>query len=192
MNSLNDSKFQTLDELYQGIISSLKQEKRPHVTLTEEQEKKLVQTWVAALKDPIDEENLSKVLCILEHSRKPLNLFNELFIKTLSSAKIPNEIKALALGTSIKHVIGHSQIKGIPIPYNFMECLKLLIHPKQDPELLEWLLRTTESMGKQSIKLKKEIIQSRPSILSSTLSPHKKACRQIIDLLEKNWRSYLA
>jgi hypothetical protein len=75
---------------------------------------------------------------------------------------------------------------GNMMPSEFFDILKNLLKTKS-PELLEWTLRTIESMGPLNFRLKTEIINSRPG-MKKIFNSHLRACDEIINLLESQWK----
>lgn len=177
-----------LTKLYLQILEDLKADKRPLLEINEHRYQLIKTTWAKALENA-DEPRLKEVLCLLDHASHPVGGLTDFFRKTLDE-DLSQEIKIFTLGASTTHVVTHSQLHGNPIDPEFIQCIRAHLHPKQDPELLEWLLRVIEAMGKQGLKLRKEVRDVRPGPLGH-LSPHKRACRQIIDLLESQWSRYV-
>jgi len=178
-----------LESLYQDVILKLKNNQRPLVVLTPEILEELQLKWQEALNAKIvDEKTITKILCILDNSQTITSDFNELFLKTLDRVK-NQEIIIYLLGASQKHVIGHALKTGTMIPFEYFEKLKTLL--KNDhPEVIEWTLRTIETMGPLSMRLKQEVLASKPHFLK-LFNQHQKASRQIIDLLEVQWEKML-
>ena len=56
----------------------------------------------------------------------------------------------------------------------------------QDPEVVEWTLRTIESLGHQSIMLKEDVLKARPGI-TALFNKHKKNSQDLVDFLIKRW-----
>ncbi len=165
-----------IESLYQDTIIKLKAGKRPQIKLTTE--------LIAALKAEWS-ESLNKVLCILNHTQNTSAQFNELFFSSFNEV---SDIKTLIflLAAAEKHIISESLMTGNMIPSEFFEILKKLLQNKNS-ELLEWTLRTIESMGPLNRRIKNEIRNSRPG-LKKFFNSHSRACDEIINLLETQWK----
>jgi hypothetical protein len=74
---------------------------------------------------------------------------------------------------------------GVMISGVYFDLLKKLLKNK-NPEVLEWTLRTIDSMGPMSLRLKKEVLEARPGLMKF-FNQHQKSSSQIIELLEKQW-----
>ena len=165
---------------YQEIIEELKKGDRPLVPLNAEEISELVDIWGS-----LDEEELKKVLCILDHTKSLHKEFSLPLITTLGGDHSP-EILIFALGSSQRHIIAKCGIEGVRVPKEYVEVLrKLLKH--DDAEVLEWDLRIIEQIGSRALILKEDVMRARPNFLGA-LNPHKKAARQIITMLEKRWK----
>lgn len=181
----------TIDELYADTIEKLKGHKRPHIKLTPELILSLKSEWQKAMADSansIDESMLKKILCILDNTQNMTSEFNEYFILTLEKVR-NHDLLIYALAASQKHVIGEALRSGNMISIAYFENLKLLLKNK-NPEVLEWTLRTIESMGPLSMRLKKEVREVKPHFLK-IFNSHQKAALQIIELLELQWKKML-
>ena len=178
-----------LESLYQDVILKLKNHQRPLVMLTPEILDELQLKWQEALNaSVIDEKTITKILCILDNAQTQTSDFNQLFLSTLEKVK-NHEIIVYVLGASQKHTIGHALKTGNTIPYEYFEKIKALL--KNDhPEVIEWTLRTIESMGPLSLRLREEVRASRPHFFK-LYNEHQRASRQIIELLEKQWEKML-
>ena len=166
-------------EKYQEIIEQLKKDIRPQVALNLEDISELVRIW-----DSLDEEDLKRVLCILDHTKSLHGEFAPKIIGTLEGDFSP-EILIYALGSSQRHIISKCGIDGVRVPKEFVEALrKLLKH--DDAEVLEWDLRIIEQIGSRAFILKEDVFAAKPNFFEA-LNPHKKAARQIITMLEKRW-----
>jgi hypothetical protein len=178
-----------LESLYQDTILKLKNNQRPLIVLTPEILEELKLKWQEALSSTnVDESTITKILCILDNSQTITSDFNELFLTTLDRVK-NQEIIIYLLGASQKHIVAHALKTGTMIPIEYFEKLKNLLK-NEHPEVIEWTLRTIESMGPLSMRLKQEVLASRPHFLK-LFNQHQKASRQIIDLLEVQWEKML-
>ena len=175
-------------DLYLDTISKLKSNQRPLIKLTPELMFELKTEWQKIiLETMIDEKNLLKILCILDNTQNQSREFNELFLSTLE--KVTNDqILIHTLGACQKHIISESLKSGDMIPAAFFLHLKNNLKTR-NPEVLEWTLRTIESMGPLSLRLKKEVQMIKPGFFKF-INPHQKSSFLIIELLEKQWEKY--
>lgn len=179
----------TIDELYTDTILKLKNNVRPHIKLTPELIQDIKNHWQnALLLSTPDVSTLKKILCILDNTQNMTAEFNELFINTLTKIK-NQELIIYTLAASQKHVISESLRSGNMISQQYFEQLKSLLQTK-NPEVLEWTLRTIESMGPLSMRLKQEVRKAKPGFMK-LFSQHQKSAAQIIDLLESQWKRML-
>ncbi len=194
---MTDKKEQ-IDLIYAQIIEKLKDGHRPHIEIDGELFEQITKKWQKVLDGQKGQQvglsELNKVFFILDHARSPQRGLTPLFCQTLDEISEgpteSNETLIFTLGAAIKHIVELSQVSGNLIHYEFIEVLKKRLRNTKNPEILEWILRLIESMGRQGIKLQKEVRQAKPSILKA-LNPHSRAGRQIIDLLERQWSSYV-
>lgn len=178
-----------IDELYSDTILKLKNNVRPHIKLTPELILDLKNRWKNALiASTPDESTLKKILCILDNTQNNSAEFNELFINTLTKIK-NQELIIYTLAASQKHVISESMRSGNMISMQYFEQIKNLLKNK-NPEVLEWTLRTIESMGPLSMRLKNEVRRAKPGFMK-LFSQHQKSAAQIIELLESQWKRML-
>jgi len=169
-----------VEELYHTTINQLKQGKNPTHQFTTEEILVLNENLV----NSTTEKHILKVLCLIDYTRTPQAVFEQSLIKILQTASAA-EVIICALGVAQKHIIDIHSREGEKCPYEFMQCLrKFLSH--ENPEVLEWSLRMISLLGGQGLLLKDEIIKSRPSGL--IFNKHKKASKQIIDMLLKRWQ----
>ncbi|MFA6237488.1 MAG: hypothetical protein WC635_09200 [Bacteriovorax sp.] len=176
-------------EVYSQIIEKLKRNERPQIRLTPELVAELKTAWKKAIEgDLIDEEALTRIFCILDNTQNYTSELNEYFFESLK--KIRNhELLIYALAASQKHVVSESLRSGVMVPAVYFEHLKELLKNK-NPEVLEWTLRTIESMGPLSMRLKNEVRDVKPAFLK-LFNTHQKSAMQIIDLLEQQWKRML-
>ncbi len=173
--------------IYLEIIEKLKIDQRPKIVLTTELMKELMTEWEQALASS-NNETIKKILCILDNSQTTTSELNELFFRTLKEIK-DHEILVYTLSASQKHVIADSFKTGKMISFEYFEILKILLLDK-NPEVKEWALRTIENLGPLSLRLKKEVLASKPGIIK-LFNQHQKASSQIIEYLEKEWKRML-
>lgn len=176
--------MKTIAELYAETIEKLKNDQRPRLMLTPELRAQIKQVWEEALASK-NSESFKHIFLLLDHTHQTTNEFNQLFFRTLKEIK-NSELLIYALAASRKHVIEHSFKTGEMISFEYFEALKKLLEEK-NPEVKEWTLRTIETLGPMSIRLKQEVMKARPGLLS-LLNKHQKASSQIIDYLEREWK----
>ena len=169
-------KTNPLPNLYQETLIKLKNGQRPQIRLTPELALELKVNW---------QESLLEALCVLNHTQNTSAEFNELIFTTFDK-KLDQETLIFLLGASQKHIVSHSLMLGVVIPAEFFEILKNLLQTK-NPEVLEWTLRTVESMGPLNRRLQNEIRRSRPGPMKF-INSHLRACNEIINLLEEQWK----
>lgn len=172
-----------LNSIYTNIIEDLKAGKRALIRLDESQLLEMESFW----KEGLSGENLHQMLCILDHSIDVSTRFSPYISESLQTVSDKDTVIFL-LGAAQKHVIAAAAKDGFPPPGEFMMAVqKILEGPLvKDPETFEWILRTIEQMGMKSIMFKKLILKNKPG-LGSLFNQHKKACRDIIELLERRW-----
>ncbi|MGZ3788641.1 MAG: hypothetical protein ACXVLQ_08970 [Bacteriovorax sp.] len=178
-------------ELYQETIEKLKRNERPLIKLTPELVEDLRTEWQKALEGAtIDEASLEKILCILDNTQNTSQEFNECFFTTMEKLhdQLPDgDLLIYTLAASQKHVVAHALRTGIMIHGDYFLSLKKFLKSK-NPEVLEWTLRTIESMGPLSLRFKNEVREAKPGFLK-LFNQHQQAAFQIIELLEKQWQS---
>lgn len=159
------------------------------IKLTPELIAELKSEWQKAINNSqIDQAALTKIFCILDNTQNYTSELNDLFFQTLSKIR-DHELLIYALAASQKHVVNESLRTGAMIPTAYFERLKELLKNK-NPEVLEWTLRTIESMGPLSMRLKNEVREAKPNFLKF-LNAHQKSAGQIIELLENQWKRML-
>ncbi len=176
-------------ELYQDTIQKLKRGERPLIKLTQELIDELKSEWHKAISgDSIDEVALKQILCILDNTQNMSAQFNEHFFMTLEklNAKLKDgDLLIYTLSASQKHIVGEALKSGVMISEVYFIHLKTLLKNK-NPEVQEWTLRTIESMGPLSMRLKKEVLDAKPGFIK-LFNQHLNSSSQIIELLEKQW-----
>lgn len=180
---------QKYQDLYQETIEKLKLGQRPQIKLTPELLAELKSEWEAVFITGVDKarqnETIKKILCILDNSQNTTAELNELFFKTLKEIR-DGELLVYALSASQKHVVAESLKTGKMISFEYFEILKNLIQDK-NPEVKEWALRTIESLGPLSLRLKNEVLAAKPGLMK-LFDKHQKASSQIIEYLENEWK----
>jgi hypothetical protein len=167
----------SLETIYKSTLVKLKEGKRPQIRLTPELILELKNKWP---------ESLHKVLCVLTHTQNSTSEFNIQLIESLKT-ETDKETLIFLLGASEKQLISNSLMTGNMMPSEFFDILKNLLQTK-NPEILEWTLRTIESMGPLNFRLKTEIINSR-SGMKKIFNSHLRTCDEIINLLESQWKN---
>ncbi|RPJ73908.1 MAG: hypothetical protein EHM20_11470 [Alphaproteobacteria bacterium] len=179
----------TIDELYLNTIEKLNQNIRPHIKLTPELISELKSAWQKAIAGPnIDQSALTKIFCILDNTQNYTSELNELFLETFQKIR-DHELLIYILAASQKHIVNESLRTGVMVPIFYFDQLRELLKNK-NPEVLEWTLRTIESMGPLSLRLKNEIREAKPGFLK-LFNTHQKSATQIIELLENQWKRML-
>ncbi|WP_372655026.1 hypothetical protein [Halobacteriovorax sp.] len=172
-----------LNTEFNRVIKKLQNDERPLTKYSEEEFQKLNSIWTELLEKK-NFNDLPKVYCLLDNTQNYSNIFTENIYQTFEQISDP-ELIVFNLSAASKHIIAYHHKKGERVPFELIEVLKGLLKNK-DAEVLEWTLRTIEQLGSQAIFLKDDIIQSKPGILS-LFDKHKKASKQIIEMLEKRW-----
>lgn len=175
-------------EIYQETIAKLKRDERPLIKLDSALIGHLKEVWNTSIENEINEEALRQILCILDNTQNMSREFNEQFFVTIEKLRVHtkyDELLIYTLAASQKHVVAEALKSGVMIPGVYFDQIKKILETK-NPEVLEWTLRTVESMGPLSLRFQKEIRLLRPSMLKM-FNQHQKATFQIIELLEKEW-----
>jgi hypothetical protein len=172
-----------LDKEFESVISKLKNDQRPLLKYTDEEFQDLNNLWSDFL-DSKNFDELVKIFCLLDNTQNYSSVFNENIYRTFEETNEP-QFLIYNLSAAAKHIIAFHQKRGERTPFQLLEIFRTLIK-HNNPEVLEWTLRTIETLGSQAIFLKDDIMNSRPGILA-IFDKHKKASKQIIDMLEKRW-----
>lgn len=173
-----------INEKYEAILSSLKLNQRPLVKLNSREIEDICSQWESSLNQN-DNAKLIKTLCILENTYTTSKKFFSLYIKTFKTHQNTKQILIPLLSSSWKQVIDSHYKNGERLPFNFVQTIAHLLKHK-DPEVIEWTLRTIDQFSSESISIKKNIIQAKPSFFS-ICNKHNRASRQIIAMLIKRW-----
>lgn len=173
-----------IDELYQQTIDQLRGDRRAHLTFNQAQSERLRSEFHHACLQA-DTKSLTKILCLLEHAQVLRPLFDAEFLMAFAQFDHRPDLLILLLGTFKKQAIEARQKNGERLPFALLQALERLIeHPH--PEVFEWVVRTIESMGSQSLYFQKILRKKRPNFLTS-LNRHNKNAKMIIDLMLKKW-----
>lgn len=167
--------------LFLETIEQLKMGSRPRHKFDEDQLEMLAQSWKEALHDGV---TLNKILCLVDHSYGDSHHWEPLIIETLKSHN-DDDILIAVMGISHRQIISRKVRMGERITFDFIQCFEKLLDHK-NPEVLEWVLRTIEQMGSQSIILKQKVLERKPGI-KRLFNQHLKNGHEIIEILEKRW-----
>jgi len=171
---------------YDEIMQDLKAGKRPYFKLSKEQFTELKQYYQKA-QEQKDDNNVHHVHLILDSVSSYTPLFDELLYEYMDLEDRPEKL-IFCLGAIQKQIIDRCSKEGErPASALFSLLRKLLLH--KDAEVLEWALRVIEGLGPMSYSLKDDILKAKPSILG-VFNTHKKASREIINVIIKNWQAY--
>lgn len=171
-----------IDQLFEQTIEQLQQGSRPRYPFSQEQQQFLVET---CKQHRSDHEMLTKILCIVDHMQGDSPLWEELIIEFLKP-QTHDEILIHIMGISHRQVINRAQRQGDRLSFDFIQAFNPLLD-SQNPEVLEWVLRTIEQMGAQSILLKEKVLDKKPG-LKRLFNQHLKNGYEIIELLERRWK----
>lgn len=169
---------------YTEVIQRLQKGERALSVYTPEFEQRLVTEWSKALESQ-DDQQLKKILCLVDRSERYLNHLTPLYIETFQTCQ-NDENLIYALGSVSRQVIqAHGRLGNRP-PGELILSLGKLLEKKPRGELLEWILRVLEELGAQSIMLKEQVLKLRPG-LSRYFDQHSKNAYELITLLEQRW-----
>lgn len=173
------------EEIYCQVIEKLKCNERPKIRLTDDLLANLKTEWQNAIsKDQVDESKLKKIFCILDNTHNLTPEFNELFIASFEKIR-DHQLLIYALAASQKHVIEESLRSGNMISSDYFLKIKGLLKSK-NPEVVEWTLRTIDSMGPFSLRFASDVRAIKPGFFKF-LNKHQKSSSQLIALMEKQW-----
>lgn len=179
-------------QLYKEVMEKLHANLRPSIKLTpqdfQELGQGLQQLLLLASSSSFAEvqEDIKKILCLLNHTHNLSPAFDELFVKILQTRDATPEVLIFTLAAIQKHVIFLKHRNGEKAPFPVMQALRGPLSHSQ-AEVQEWTLRTIESLGGQGIVLKEDILKNKPGFFSF-FNPHKKNAKKIIEGLEEKWR----
>ncbi len=172
---------------YNQILEELKAGKRPFFKLSPEEFHE-VSLYLQKALDKRDKGEIQHALLILETVSSYSKIFDELLYKNIEIFMDDPEHIIFVLGSIQKQIIDRSTKEGERPPKGTFDLLRSLLMHKS-PEVLEWALRTIEGLGPMSYSLKDDILKAKPSILG-VFNSHKKASREIVDVILANWRAY--
>lgn len=181
-----------IEKIYNDTLQKLSNNTRVQIMLTELDLKQIVEEFQQKLNllTNIEEkkEMLKKYLFILSHSTHTSKITHQSLIsvyKTIRELKIDNDFIIFYLSAIQKQFIDHQSKSGDKIPAEIFHQLKEMLSEK-NTEVLEWTLRTIESLGPQSLFFKDEILKLKPSLLK-LFNEHQTNAFMIVDLIKKNW-----
>lgn len=169
-----------IEEVYQNIMGDIKAGGRGLRRYNAIELKYLEER----LNNATDSIELSKLLCMIEHSASFYPRFEQPLLKILKHETNPG-LLVFALNAARKHILASHQSQGRRLNFDFLEILKNLLYAK-DPEVVEWTLRTIEEMGSQGIYFKKEFSNIKPPPWK-WFNEHQRSIREIIAMLEHRW-----
>lgn len=179
-------------KLYDQIIQELSHGNRSLPKLDEDFVKTIIEDFnksdFSKLSPEITKIELSKIFCILTNTQTTSYNFHSILQKSyeiIIKHKLSGDIYVLFLSALQKQVIEHSSKTGDRIPTWSIDLLKDFLKT-HDPEVLEWTLRTIESLGIESLKFQNDIKKLRPNILK-IFNTHQRHAFEIIELLDKQW-----
>lgn len=172
-----------INNQFQAVIKDLQAGKRPNCTYTKE-DIQVFKDEFAKLNESRDWQQLIPLLCILDNT---ITLDHEIYPELMDCLKNcdDEEVLILSLGVARKQIIDEHHKRGERLPFDFLELLEGFIG-HSNPEVFEWNLRLIESLGSQSIFFKKVVLDAKPGFFAR-FNQHKKACTEIIELLERRW-----
>ena len=160
-----------IELIYGEVIEKLKKGHRPQIKLDSEFLSILKNSWITSLENQ-SLEHLKKILCILDNAQTSTAEFDQLFLRTLKEVK-DHDLIVYCLSASQKHLIAESFKSGKMISFEFFDILKTLMVHSQ-PEVKEWSLRTVETLGPLSLRLKEDVLKAKPG-LDKLFNKHKKS-----------------
>jgi hypothetical protein len=184
-----------INEIYKEAIQKLSSNARPQIKLSEEKLLLLVEEFNQAIKDTTEinlkEEILKKYLFILSHSTQTSKSTHESLLKSftlIKEWKLNSDYFVFFLSAIQKQFIDHQTKSGDRIPFELFDKLKELLE-NNNPEIIEWTLRTIEALGPQSLLFQKEILKLKPSLLK-LFNEHQKNTFMLVDLIKDNWKRF--
>lgn len=173
----------TTQEIYNDIIEKLKAGKRPLVKLSPSECDELREKFLSAANNQ-NKDELYPLLCILDNTQTFIADLDQAFLCAFEKFQDAQTL-VLLLGCMQRHIIEYKAMRGNRLTMDFLNILdRGLRH--EDAEVLEWTLRTVEAMGSQGIYFKATMKEVKPNMLA-VFNKHKKASKQIIEMLEKRW-----
>lgn len=177
MNTFN------IDDIFNDLISRLQKGDRPRLQFEQVHIETLENEFHKSIEQK-DTEKIEKLLCILDHLQPMNDRWKKVLINIIQLEN--TRLSVLALGTSHRHVLHHHQRKGERVGFDFMKVLENLLETN-DPEILEWTLRTIEALGGQSIFFKQKVLAAKPNLFQRFQNKWKNA-NNLIKFMEENWK----
>ncbi|MGE3609785.1 MAG: hypothetical protein AB7I27_09395 [Bacteriovoracaceae bacterium] len=168
------------DEIYQKILKGIETGGRGLVRLNNSELDQLNQLL-------LQQKDLEKILCIIEHSAALYSPFESSLIQLLSGP-LNDQLTVFALNCARKHIIQARFQRGQRLDFNFLEILKKLLYSK-NPEVVEWTLRTIEECSSQGVYFLREFDKIKPPPWK-WFNAHQRAVREIITMLERRWGQF--
>lgn len=168
---------------FHSIIADLKAGKRPNRVYTSD-DFVVFQSAFSTAANHKQWQELIPILCILDNTITLNNIIYPELLKCLNECD-HQEVLVLSLGVARRQIIDEHHKRGERLPMDFLESLEKLIG-HENPEVFEWSLRLIESLGSQSIFFKAPILAAKPGFFAR-FNQHRKACKEIIELLERRW-----
>jgi hypothetical protein len=192
--------MKTTLSLYDKIIQEIEQDRRPLLKFSDEE----IETILIEFSNCFQiqnlekmnlkeiENNLSMFFCLLTNTQTTSKTFQSILIKSQEILKKSYldktkkvDLIVMFFSSLMKQFIDHSQKTSDRYPDWLYETLRYYLN-HHDPEVLEWTLRTIESMGHESFKFRDDIKKLRPSLLK-IFNTHQRYAFEIVELLEKQW-----
>jgi len=178
-----------LDEKYQAVISALKSENRAMVKLNAEDTLELVNLWKNSILDHQQNHGqtnqLKKIICVASYSQKMMPELQEYILLAMELKNLSNDIIIFLLTCGQKHIIDYYKLQGHKLPQPYLKALSKLFTAKED-DVLFWLLKSVQSIGRQNVYFKKEVANIKLGVLD-IFSSKKRSIVTLIDELAKEW-----
>lgn len=173
-----------LNEIYQKSISDLKNYERARVHIDQKLKKSLLDFWPRA-----SEQDKNKILFLFIHS---IQFFPEMesFLCQQLKSKTNDEFKIQVLAAIRKHAIDGHFRQGLRVSSSLLQNLDQLL-TNSSASLQEWILRTIEATGGQSIFFKQKILAIKPKFWKIIFSRQLRTNLEIIIFLERSWQRNL-
>lgn len=162
---------------YQAVLSELALGGRGLQRLTSEE----IDELIAALKGSA----ATPALCLITHAAFPDRRFEAPLLEYLQRGGLSAEETVYALNAARKHIMQARFKEGLRLEGPFLERLRLLLaHP--DLDVIEWVLRTIEECGGQSVIFAKDVARLRPSVFSLWRAKSR-TILELVTLLQRRW-----
>ncbi len=173
-----------INEHFQAVIKDLQAGKRPNRTYTKEDFQDFKKHF-ASINEEGKWQELIPLLCLLDNTITLDKIIYPEIVYCLNQCH-NTEVLVLTLGVARKQIIDEHHKRSERLPFDFLETLQGLIG-HENPEVFEWTLRLIESLGSQAIYFKGDLQKAKPGFFAR-FNNHKKACVEIIELLERRWQ----